>query len=62
MKERQFTYEEGYEDGVGSGKDECIDILNEMDLEKYDYHTIQAAIQMIKGETVTHEKKMGEIL
>ena len=46
MDKKHFTYE----DGIQSGKDECIDILNEMDLEIYDYNTIYAAIQMIKGE------------
>ena len=54
MDEKQFTYEDGYEDGIQSGKDECIDILNKMDLEKYDYNTICATIQMIKGEEVTY--------
>ena len=54
MDEKQFTYEDGYEDGIQSGKDECIDILNKMYLEKYDYNTICAAIQMIKGEEVTY--------
>lgn len=51
MDKKQFTYEDGYEDGIESGKDECIDILNKMDLEKYDYDTISAAIRMIKGES-----------
>ena len=50
MDKKHFTYEDGYEDGIQSGKDECIDILNEMDLEIYDYNSIYAAIQMINGE------------
>lgn len=50
MEEREFTYEEGYEDGVQSGKDECIEILENMNLEENDYHTIENAIRLIKGE------------
>ncbi len=26
-KQREFTYEDGYEDGIQSGKEECIEIL-----------------------------------
>ena len=36
MDEKQFTYEDGYEDGIQSGKDECSDIVNKMDLGEYD--------------------------
>ena len=45
---KAFTYEDGYEDGVSSGKEECIDILEDMDLEDNDYHTIENAIKLIR--------------
>lgn len=41
---KQFTYE----DGVKFGKEECIDILEDMDLEENDYHTIENAIKLIR--------------
>lgn len=44
----RLTYEDGYKDGIASGKEECIDILENMDLEDNDYHTIENAIKLIK--------------
>ena len=37
-----------YEDGVKFGKEECIEILEDMDLEENDYHTIENAIKLIR--------------
>lgn len=35
--------------------EEIVDTLENLDLSKgYDYHTIQAIIQIFKGEEVTH--------
>lgn len=39
---------------TGKPLDDVIDSLNEMDLGDYDFHTIQAIIQILKGEEVTH--------
>ena len=45
---KEFTYEDGYEDGIQSGKEECIDILQRMDLSENDYLTIENAIKLIR--------------
>lgn len=49
-----FTYEDGYEDGLQSKEEEILSMMDDMDLEKYDFHTIAAIQQMIKGEDVTY--------
>lgn len=49
-QERQFTYDEGFEDGIQAGKDECLDIFTQMlNSCKYDSNTIQAAIEAIEN-------------
>lgn len=40
--EREFTYEDGYEDGCNSKESEVLDILSEIQLEnKFDIATIE---------------------
>ena len=43
---KQFTYEDGYEDGIQSGKEECVEILKNM--VGGDYQTIENAIKFIR--------------
>lgn len=48
----EVILESAFEKGIPLSN--IINILNEMDLADYDYHTIQAIKQILNGDKVTH--------